>query len=431
MDEAHSAVLPIRVVVLYARPMTTQPEAAAHEPSTARQRDLVALLIALVVAVVLARIVSTLTLRGAIPTPVLQVLVGDLSVGCRSRSVPCGCSRGRAGHAARFRIELGDLVFALGIVILARVLDVVLAISFTGTTGLTPAPSLGAPDVGFLVVSAIGIVLVSPVLEELFFRGLFQRILADELTPRTQWLAVVLTAFLFALSHLFLGSATTTLGGFQVFVTTFVLGLLTGTLVAMTNGSARRVVAHVLFNAVAVVATWPGSGSGARGRAGRRRRAGRDSAWRTRLGREHASLVRQRETRHRTAPRRAGWAAPAPRGSAQGRNASAIGASAARRSRRRPARASRPSAGRGRRRRRPRGRRRRHGPPGRATRSTRSCAVSIPARSSGSSPSSTRANCLIVNARFAARGASDTTAARCDRSAVSTRSADAAICSVR
>ncbi len=66
---------------------------------------------------------------------------------------------------------------------------------------------------GFLVVSAIGIVLVSPVLEELFFRGLFQRILADELTPRTQWLAVVLTAFLFALSHLFLGSATTTLGG--------------------------------------------------------------------------------------------------------------------------------------------------------------------------------------------------------------------------
>ncbi|RDH98535.1 hypothetical protein DEU32_105130 [Curtobacterium sp. AG1037] len=238
--------------------MTPQPEAAAHEPSTARQRDLVALLIALVVAVVLARIVSTLTLRGAIPTPVLQVLVGDLSVW-----VPLALgavwvlARTGRGTLARFRIELGDLVFALGIVILARVLDVVLAISFTGTTGLTPAPSLGAPDVGFLVVSAIGIVLVSPVLEELFFRGLFQRILADELTPRTQWLAVVLTAFLFALSHLFLGSATTTLGGFQVFVTTFVLGLLTGTLVAMTNRIGAAVVAHVLFNAVAVVATWP------------------------------------------------------------------------------------------------------------------------------------------------------------------------------
>ncbi len=66
-----------------------------------------------------------------------------------------------------------------------------------------------------------------------------------------------MTAFLFALSHLFLGSATTSLGGVQVFLTTFVLGLLTGTLVAMTNRIGGAIVAHVLFNAVAVVATWP------------------------------------------------------------------------------------------------------------------------------------------------------------------------------
>lgn len=244
--------------VLYARPMTTQPEAAPAEPSTARQRDLVALLAALALAVVLARIVSTLTLRGAVPGPVLQVLVGDVAVWVPLVFGIVWVVR-RTGRDlfGRFRVELGDLVFALGIVILTRVFDAVLALAFTGTTGLVPPPSLGTPDVGLLLVSAIGIVLVSPVLEETFFRGLFQRLLATELTPRTRWLAVLLTAFLFALAHLFLGSATTTVGGFQVFLTTFVLGVLTGTLVAMTNRVGGAIVAHVLFNLVAVVATWP------------------------------------------------------------------------------------------------------------------------------------------------------------------------------
>jgi len=238
--------------------MTTQPEAAPTEPSTDRQRDLVALLIALVLAVVLARIVSTLTLRGAVPGPVLQVLVGNLAVWLPLVFGIVWVVR-RTGRDlfGRIRVDIGDLVFALGIVILTRVFDAVLSLSFSGTTGLVPAPSLGPPDVGLLLVSAIGIVLVSPVLEELFFRGLFQRLLAAELTPRTRWLAVLLTAFLFALSHLFLGSATTTIGGFQVFLTTFVLGLLTGTLVAVTNRIGGAIVAHVVFNLVAVVATWP------------------------------------------------------------------------------------------------------------------------------------------------------------------------------
>lgn len=238
--------------------MSTEPNAATTHPSNARQRDLVALMVALGLAVVLARIVSTLTLRGAVPGPVLQVLLGDVAVWVPLVFGIVWVVR-RTGRDlfGRFRIDLGDLVFALGIVILTRVFDAVLALSFTGTSGLQPAPSLGTPDIGLLLVSAVGIVLISPVLEELFFRGLFQRLLAAELTPRTRWLAVLVTAFLFALSHLFLGSATTSLGGVQVFLTTFGLGLLTGTLVAMTNRIGGAIVAHVLFNAVAVVATWP------------------------------------------------------------------------------------------------------------------------------------------------------------------------------
>jgi membrane protease YdiL (CAAX protease family) len=68
---------------------------------------------------------------------------------------------------------------------------------------------------------------------------------------------VLLTAFLFALLHLLLGAGATPLGGLEVFVVTFLLGALTGTLVAMTDRIGGAILAHMLFNLVAVVATWP------------------------------------------------------------------------------------------------------------------------------------------------------------------------------
>ncbi len=104
----------------------------------------------------------------------------------------------------RFRIELGDLVFALGIVILARVFDAVLSLSFSGTTGLQPGRR-SAPDVGLLLVSAVGIVLISPVLEETVLprpvpAAARRRAHAAHAVARR-----LVTAFLFALAHLFLG----------------------------------------------------------------------------------------------------------------------------------------------------------------------------------------------------------------------------------
>ncbi len=229
------------------------------EPSVRRQRDLLVILVALGVAVILARIVGQVTRTGGIPSPLMQVLAADAAVWVPLVVATAVVLRRttRSAVVARLRLDLGTVVFAIGIVVVCRVLDAFLSLSFTGSTGLVPAPTLGTPDVGLLLVSAIGIALVSPVLEEVVFRGLFQRRLAAELTPRTRFLAVLVTAFLFALLHLLLGAGTTTLGGFQVFVTTFVLGLLTGVLVAMTDRLGGAVLAHVLFNTVAVVATWP------------------------------------------------------------------------------------------------------------------------------------------------------------------------------
>lgn len=239
--------------------MPSESAQAATTPSAQRQRDLIVILVALGTAVILTRIVGQVTRTGGIPSPILQVLVADAAVWLPLVVAAAVVLRrtSRAAMVSRLRMDLGIVVFAIGIVIVCRVVDVFLSISFAGSTGLVPAPTLGTPDVGLLLVSAVGIVIVSPVLEEVVFRGLFQRRLAAELTPRTRFLAVLLTAFLFALLHLLLGAGTTTLGGFQVFVTTFLLGVLTGTLVAMTDRVGGAILAHVLFNAVAVVATWP------------------------------------------------------------------------------------------------------------------------------------------------------------------------------
>jgi hypothetical protein len=245
--------------VLYGVDMTTESDTTTAGPDTSRQRDLVVLMVALGAAVLLARFVGNFSRSGHIPAPVLQVLAADLAVW-----VPLGVGAlwvlrraSRPGLRARLRLDVGDVVFAIGIVIICRTVDAFLSIAFTGTTGLTPAPTLGTPDIALLLVSGIGVVIVSPILEEVVFRGLFQRRLAAELTPRTRFLAVLLTAFLFALLHLLLGAGATPLGGLEVFVVTFLLGALTGTLVAMTDRIGGAILAHVLFNLVAVVATWP------------------------------------------------------------------------------------------------------------------------------------------------------------------------------
>jgi membrane protease YdiL (CAAX protease family) len=239
--------------------MSTESDVTSVEPDTGRQRDLVILLVAVGVAVILARVVGGLSRGGSIPSPVLQVLAADFAVWLPLAAGVLWVLRRSSGpgRARVLRLEIGDAIFAVGIVILCRVFDVFLGLSFDGTTGLTPAPSLGTPDIGLLTVSGIGIVLVSPVLEEVFFRGLFQRRMAAELTPRTRFMAVLLTAFLFAVLHVLLGAGTTQLEGFRVFLTIFALGSLTGTLVAMTDRIGGAILAHVLFNAVAVVATWP------------------------------------------------------------------------------------------------------------------------------------------------------------------------------
>ncbi|MBF4582944.1 CPBP family intramembrane metalloprotease [Curtobacterium sp. VKM Ac-2865] len=239
--------------------MSSAPDRTTTDVETARQRDLFTLLVAVGVAVVLARFVTGFARGGGIPAPVLQVLAADLAVWVPLTVGALWVLRraSRPNVISRLSLGWGDAIVAVGIVIVSRAVDAAMSISFFGTSGLRPAPTLGQVDVVLLVVSAIGVCVVSPVLEEVVFRGLFQRRLADALTPRTRFLAVLLTAFLFALLHVLISSPASSLVGFEVFTTTFLLGLLTGALVAMTGRIGGAILAHVLFNTVAVVLTWP------------------------------------------------------------------------------------------------------------------------------------------------------------------------------
>jgi uncharacterized protein len=225
----------------------------------ARPRDRVVLVVfvAIVVAVVLERIVGGVARTGGLPSPVAQVLASDLAVWVPLVVGAVVALRRTRSVRSLFRLDLADVVAAIGIVIVCRAVDAAMSLSFFGTTGLTPSPTLGPPSVALLLVAAIGTCIVSPIIEELVFRGILQRRLADALTPRTRFLAVIVTAFVFAIVHVLLGAGVSTLGGFEVFVTTFLLGLLIGTLVAMTGRIGGAILAHAVFNAVAVVATWP------------------------------------------------------------------------------------------------------------------------------------------------------------------------------
>lgn len=69
-----------------------------------------------------------------------------------------------------------------------------------------------------------------------------------------RFLAVLVTAFAFALMHVAISTTTSSVAGFEPM---FVLGLLTGTLVTMAVRIGGAILAHVLCNTVAVLLTWP------------------------------------------------------------------------------------------------------------------------------------------------------------------------------
>ncbi|WP_422935372.1 type II CAAX prenyl endopeptidase Rce1 family protein [Sinomonas sp. P47F7] len=172
-----------------------------------------------------------------------------------------GFVRALAELGLRFRPL--DLLWGLGIGCLVRAIDAIVRLVVTGSTGLVQQPTLsaiGSPPLDTIAWGIVAPVIVAPLLEEIYFRGLLQRALADTFATFgkiAKWVtAVVLTSVVFAAVHALLLLPTpgdALLAG----IATFVFALAAGTTAAATGRLGGAIVGHVVFNGLGVLLTWP------------------------------------------------------------------------------------------------------------------------------------------------------------------------------
>ncbi|WP_334172072.1 CPBP family intramembrane glutamic endopeptidase [Sinomonas sp.] len=156
-----------------------------------------------------------------------------------------------------------DALWGLGIGCLARAFDAFLRLTLTGSSGLLQQPTLSAlgnPAVQTVALGIVAPVLIAPLIEEIYFRGLIQRSLAATLEPlgrAPKWVAaVVLTSLAFALVHALLLIGTPT-EAMLTGISTFAFALLAGTTAAATNRLGGSIAGHIVFNGLGVLLTWP------------------------------------------------------------------------------------------------------------------------------------------------------------------------------
>jgi membrane protease YdiL (CAAX protease family) len=166
------------------------------------------------------------------------VLLGGIRYGS-------GSLRDDAGLRIRW-IDLG----------IGGLVGLVLRFIVQGIAPATPQASLdgtATPPTAQLAVLVIGAVVIAPLIEELFFRGILQRSVSGLVRGGRAArivVAVLASTALFVLLHL-ASAAPATWGA--VAVTTGLSGLVLGLLAATTRRLGSAIVAHVVFNALGLV----------------------------------------------------------------------------------------------------------------------------------------------------------------------------------
>ena len=121
---------------------------------------------------------------------------------------------------------------------------VTLIISFLPETWMTDYAQASAGLTGGGVLSAVSIVIISPMTEEVIFRGLVQSRLSRAIPG---WPAVLVASALFALGHgqpVWIGYA-------------FCIGLLLGIMAWRTGSILPGLITHVVFNAIGQILSLP------------------------------------------------------------------------------------------------------------------------------------------------------------------------------
>jgi membrane protease YdiL (CAAX protease family) len=218
--------------------------------------------VGMITAVVLVIALNELSLRGLVHDPQLGELLSYLVVWLPLLAATFAfCFLRGSGSIVRdigLRFRPLDLLWGLTLGVVARVVATVLEIAGYGRMGSAGA-ILDEPahDLWWVVMVILAPVLVSPFIEELFFRGLVLRAVSRAAVDNgavRRWAlgtAVVVSAATFALVHLVNAGSST--GALVIGLSTFLLGLGAGALAAVTGRLGGAIVAHVVFNALVVL----------------------------------------------------------------------------------------------------------------------------------------------------------------------------------
>lgn len=200
--------------------------------------------IALALTVALALSVPLL-FRGSVLSP----LLGYLAVWAPLLGAVLVSSRFRGTRSLARDVGLCfrpiDALWGLGIGLLARVAATLIEIAVYGRAA-SPAPAF---DDGWWLFSALlAPVIIAPVVEELFFRGLLLRAFNRAAGPSV---AVAVSSIAFAALHLL--AATSPVQLLAVGLATLAFGVATGVLAVVTGRIGGAIVAHACFNALVVI----------------------------------------------------------------------------------------------------------------------------------------------------------------------------------
>ncbi|MDZ8274732.1 CPBP family intramembrane glutamic endopeptidase [Microbacterium aquimaris] len=162
-----------------------------------------------------------------------------------------GSPRVRVDRRARLEARGIDVLLGLSLAVMMRGLVEVVAPTGGGLGGAVLDADAAQAALA-LAVLVLGYVLASPVVEEVFFRGLLQRSLAQ--VAGGSWLArvasIAVSTVLFVFVHI--GPLGVT-AGWPVVVASVVVGVGCGALVAGTGRLTGAVVAHIGFNGSGVI----------------------------------------------------------------------------------------------------------------------------------------------------------------------------------
>jgi membrane protease YdiL (CAAX protease family) len=138
------------------------------------------------------------------------------------------------------------------------VIGVVAQVGLVNLIAILLSPLVGHPDVSQEATDLVGkthgvglaglilfVVIGAPIVEELFFRGLFLRSLQRRLPD---WAAITLSGLLFGLAHLQDASA----GGLILFVSLFAFGVVLAVAAVRSGRLGPGIWAHATFNAFTV-----------------------------------------------------------------------------------------------------------------------------------------------------------------------------------